>query len=127
MPYATNLGDILQQLAIHPIASVDADADSTGVDLLDYEGEIAFLLDVGAVSGTTPTAALKLQESSDDSTYTDISGGGFTSYTTVSSKQKISLNSDNLKRYVRLNIDLGGTLPVYLISCQAVAAKKNLS
>lgn len=135
--YATNIGDVLSALAIYPVnQALSATANSTGFDLqgavsgnpstaTNYEGQIAFIADVKNVSGTTPTLAYKLQESDDNSTFTDVTNGGFTSLTTVASLQKVVVNKDSLKRYVRVAFTLGGTSPVYAVSVIAVAVKKN--
>ena len=138
--YVNNLGDALTQIAIAPVASVSSTSNATGVDLTgaptnstavntgntNYEGEIAFLLDAANTAGSTPTLAIKLQDSADNSTFADITGGAFTGLTTVASQQKIVLNKDNLRRYVRAAYTIGGTSsPAYNVSIQAVVAKKN--
>lgn len=137
MTYATNLGNVLTQIGIAPVATVNADGQTTGVDLrgavtanpsaaTNYEGQIAFLLDSNNTAGSSPTLAIKIQESDDDSTYTDVTGGAFTGLTTGRSSQKVVLDVGRLKRYVRLDYDIGGTSsPAYSISVQAVVAKKN--
>ena len=49
-------------------------------------------------------------------TWADVTGGGFTSLTTVSKIEKISLNFDTLPRYLRVNYDIGGTVsPAYTL------------
>ena len=49
-------------------------------------------------------------------TYADVTGGGFTGLTTVSSIQKKALDFDTLPRYLRLNYDIGGTVsPAYTV------------
>ncbi len=134
MSYAVNLGDALTQIAIAPVASVSATGNTTGVDLgpngasgPNYEGQIAFLMDSNNTAGSTPTLDVKVQHSdASGSGYTDVTGGGFTQLTTGAGQQKVVLNRDNLKRYVRLAYTLGGTSsPAYSVSVQAVVAKKN--
>lgn len=122
----TNLGDQLQGLDLVPIASINATGLSSAIDLQDYEGEILVAVDVGAVSGTTPTLDFKLQEASTSGgSYTDVTSGGGTQVTTVSGFQKISLNSDSMKQFVKLSYTLAGTTPVYLVSAKIYAIKKN--
>lgn len=120
-----NLGDKLNGLNLVPVASVSATAVSSAIDLQAYEGEILLAVDVGAVSGTTPTLDFKLTEcATSGGSYTDVAGGGGTQVTTVSGFQTISLNSDNLMQFVKLSYTLAGTTPVYLLSAKIYAAKK---
>jgi hypothetical protein len=120
-----NLGDQLQQLDLKPVASISASFNGTGLDLVNYEGEIAIVADVANVSGTTPTADLKIQDSADNSSFADIvPAASFTQVTTVAGRQKMSLNKNELRRYVRVVATLGGTSPVYLISVNAVGMKR---
>lgn len=134
--YANNLGDVLTQIIIAAIGTVNADGQTTGIDLgpagasgPNYEGQIAFLLHAVNTAGTNPTLAIKLQHSDESgANYTDVTGGGFTGLTTttVNGLQKVVVKRENLKRYVRLDYDIGGTdSPAYTLSCQAVVAKKN--
>lgn len=127
MPYVNNFGDVVTQAALLALATKTADFDSTGVDIsaLKLEGEIIVSLDAINRAGSSPTMALKLQESDDDVTYTDVSGGAFTGLTTGSSTQKLSLNKDGLKKYLRVDGDIGGTSsPEYDLSILLFGVKK---
>lgn len=119
-----NIADKIDVLDAVPVASVSATANSTAVDMQQYQGQFAAVCDAANVSGTTPTMALKLQDSADNSSFADITGGGFTGITTVASVQKIALNKSEIRRYVRVVRTLGGTTPVYLLSCKILAQKK---
>lgn len=121
-----NLADDLYVQTIQN-AAITADGNSTYVDLLNYEGEIAVILAVqDATSGSSPTLAVKLQHcDTTGGSYTDVSGGGFTSYTTSGSIQTISLVRHNLKRYLEINFDIGGTAaPAYPVSAVVLGMKK---
>lgn len=120
----TNIGQALQPLAIHPLAAVSADGNSTGIDLQDYEGEIAIFLDCDAGTGSGRTLDVKVRESDDDSTFTDVTGGAFTQIGTTASAQKLVLNTNGLKRYIRVDKDISGTTPSYNLSIVGVAIKK---
>lgn len=125
--YSRNLGGKLQVKDILPVAAVTADGNGTAVDLLALHGDVAAVVDVSApVAGTNPTMDLKLQESdASGSGFTDITGGGFTQVTSSASVQKISLNRNDLKRYVRIVKDIGGTSsPQYLISGKILGINK---
>ena len=122
-----NLADKLQQLTLKAVAEVTSDTNGTGVDLLDYEGPIKILLDSGAGTGNADnTLDCKIQDSADNSSFADVSGATFTQVddTAGGSRQAMSLNTNSLKRYIRLVMDVEGTTPSFLVSCQAVAMKK---
>jgi hypothetical protein len=119
-----NLGDRLNVVSLLAVASVTADGNGSGVDLLEYEGEMAFVLSCSAGTGDH-TMDVKLQDSADNSTFSDISGGAFTQVTTVAGVQKISLNKNELKRYVRAVKDIGGTSsPTFILGVNALGVKK---
>jgi hypothetical protein len=119
-----NLGDQLQILDLVPAAAVTSDGNGTGVDLQQLSGELAIIADVSAGTGTSPTLDLKVQESDDNSTFTDVSGGAFTQVAGSASVQKISLNKDELKRYIRIAKDVGGTTPSFSVSVKGYGLKK---
>lgn len=50
-------------------------------------------------------------------TYADVGGGGFTGMTSVGSVQRLAVNADALGKYLRLNMDIGGTnTPKFVLS-----------
>lgn len=126
MTYATNPGSASTNLNLSPTSSKTATGNSTGVDLLAYEGEIVILLDSAAASaGTNPTLDITFEESSDDSTYTAISGAAFTQVTNAASRQKMVLNRSALKRYLREVHTIGGTSsPAFTYSVNMLGWKK---
>jgi len=89
---------------------VTADTTSSAIDLVDYEGDMEFILCAEA-GGAGVTYAVKLTESdASGGTYTDVSGGAFTT-TSANTKlsEKISVNTDELKRYIKVVIDITGS------------------
>tara|TARA_S200002703_G_scaffold61508_1_gene53393 strand:- start:25 stop:417 length:393 start_codon:yes stop_codon:yes gene_type:complete len=107
-----------------------ASANGTGFDLEGSngaEGEAIIILSSDAASaGTDPTLDVKLQESSDDSTYTDISGATFTQVTDAAQAlEKISINTNDVERYLRAVGTIGGTSsPAFTYSVALVYGKK---
>src|ERR1041385_7600563 len=103
-----SFGDELQVLNILPIASITEDIEGSAIDLKGYDGDVAIVLDADNVAGTEPTLALKMQESSTQNAedFTDVVGGGFTGLTTLAAVQKIVINRDELKRYIRIVGDI---------------------
>ncbi len=120
------VGDILSKFNLLPIAAVTASFQSTGVDVSQIEGQLALFLDGSNVAGSSPTMALKLQHSdTQGGTYTDVTGGGFTGLTTGAGSQKLVVDADGLKKWVRIDGVIGGTSsPQYLLSCQAYGIPK---
>lgn len=107
-----------------------ASANGTGFDLEGSngaEGEAIIILASDAASaGTNPTLDVKLQESSDNSTFTDISGATFTQVTDAAQAlEKISINTNDVKRYLRAVGTIGGTSsPAFTYSVALVYGKK---
>lgn len=107
-----------------------ASANGTGFDLEGSngaEGEaIVILASDAASAGTNPTLDVKLQESSDNSTFTDISGATFTQVTDAAQAlEKISINTNDVKRYLRAVGTIGGTSsPAFTYSVALVYGKK---
>lgn len=123
--YGKNYGDAGDLTALHN-AAVAADGQSTGVDISAYDGQVMFVLTTLNTAGSTPTLAAKLQHSdSSGSGYTDVTGGAFTGATTAATAEKLSINSDTLKKYVRVDFDIGGTSsPSYAVAANIIGPKK---
>jgi hypothetical protein len=107
-----------------------ASANGTGFDLEGSngaEGEAIIILSSDAASaGTNPTLDVKLQESdASGSGYTDISGATFTQVTDAASSQKISINTNDVKRYLRAVGTIGGTSsPAFTYAVELIYGKK---
>ena len=110
---------------LFPALARTATANGTGVDLQGYINaggrQMKAFLDVGAVSGTTPTLDVKLQDSADNVTYADIAGATFAQATAATS-QAIHFRTN--KRYVRAVATIAGTTPSFTCSVYALAEKR---
>ena len=96
-------------LSFAPNDVVAADSNETGVDLQDYEGDITLILDAEA-GGSGVTYAVKVQDSSDNSTFADVSGAAFTTTTANTALvESLTVNTDEIKRYARVVIDVTGS------------------
>jgi hypothetical protein len=122
----TNLGDSLQVRNLLPVADVTSSSDSAALDLFDLEGQIAIALDAKNVAGTLPTLACKIQHcDTSGGSYVDATGGAFAGITTVASLQKIVLNKNDLKRFIKLHYVIGGSAsPEYYVSSKVMGMKK---
>lgn len=122
--------DILLDVASHAVVGGDfpvsrtATANGTGVDLIDVAGNMqTALLLTGAVSGTTPTLDVKIQESSDNTTFTDVAGATFTQQTAANQRQVISFAA--IKRYVRAVYTIAGTSPNFATGVTFLASRRH--
>ncbi len=98
---------------------------TSGVDLSVFHRAL-FTLYIGAVTGGG-TIAAKLQESTDNSTFTDLSGSNvsITGKTTANKIETFEVRSDQItKRYVRLSVTEGGSQNV-LVAATAIGDEAN--
>lgn len=99
---------------LHTTAAAETSStNSTGVDnaALTSNGGAA-MLHVTAITGTLPTATIKVQHSVDNVTYADLAT--FTALTTVTgSERKEVAVGTTVNRYTRAASTIGGTLPNY--------------
>ncbi len=123
-----NLGSKTYVASLLGADSRSASANGTGFDLQgsnDAEGEAIVILDSEAGTGTSPTLDVKLQESANNSDWSDISGATFTQVTDGGAGfEKISINTNDTERYLRAVATLGGTSPVFVFGVSLVYSKK---
>jgi len=72
------------------------------VDLAGYEGDVQIILS-GTAAGADADLTFRIEESADNSTFTAATGGTFTDIGNAAYKEVITLNSNDLKRYIRLS------------------------
>lgn len=101
----------------------------SGVDLVDYDGIMALSLESAAGTGTTPTLAVTLEESNDNSTWTavdaaEIDGGAFNGVVGAVSSQMRFIDTSKRKRYIREAHAIGGTTPSFTYSLIGIGFKK---
>ena len=116
--------DKLALIAGHPTAARTATGQTSGIDLRTYDGDLVFLLDSAAGSGTSPTLNVTIEDSADNSSFAAISGAAFTQVTGTASAQKLVVNKDSARRYVRVKYTIGGTSPSFTFSVNAVGVTK---
>ncbi len=100
-------------------------ATGTGVDTKGYNSAMA-VLEVGAVSGTSPTLNVKIQDSADNSTFADVSGLTLTQVTAANNSQVLridGLNTSTLRRYLRAVGTIGGTSPSFAFSVEILLGR----
>jgi len=124
---STKLHDIPNNAQISAAFTPRALTTTTNSNALDFaagDHRCCAIQQIGAVSGTTPSLAGKIQESSDQSTWTDISGATFTAVTTTDNVQSISF--DRTKRYLRFVATITGTTPSFQIAALIIEQKKQI-
>lgn len=102
-------------------------ANGTGVDLQGYQGKLKVILDTAQASaGTTPTLDVKIQDSADNSDFTDVSGLTFTQVTdSADLLEAIAVDTRAVRRYIRAVATIAGTdTPTFNSAVVAVGQKQ---
>jgi len=99
---------------------------SPWVDVRRYEGDIAFNLLIGTVSGTNPTLDCKIQHSAafDGSSPNDVAGATFTQVVDSTHVEKIVVPANALRGWIALVATIGGTTPSFQMACALLARPK---
>jgi hypothetical protein len=104
--------------------TITSSTNGSSGDMLAGDGPCFAIQQVGAVSGTSPTLAGKIQESADASTWSDVSGATFTAVTAAGNYQCI--NFERTKRYLRYVGTVGGTSPSFAVAVVISQQKKQI-
>jgi hypothetical protein len=83
----------------------------TGLDFGFDNGLCIATLLLGAITGTGATLAGKIQESTNNSSWTDVSGGGFSNVTSANANTAIVISFNRTKQYLRFLGTITGTSP----------------
>jgi hypothetical protein len=119
-----NLGTRTELLSLSANDVVTTTVNRTGVDLVDYEGDIMAVLDAEA-GGASITYAVKIQDSADNSSFADVSGLAFTTTAANTAlRETLRINSDEVRRYIRAVITVAGGSGAGAVSVVALGSKK---
>lgn len=122
MPLLDLVNEVVSDYTFRPVSRT-ANANGTGIDFGNSAVACAAILNVGTASGTNPTCDVKMQESTDNTTFTDISGATFTQATAANTREVIRFLTT--KRYVRAAFTIGGTsTPTFLFGVDVFGQKK---
>jgi hypothetical protein len=124
---STKLHDVADQMILGDglaPQTITASINGSSADMINGDGSCFAVQQVGTVSGTSPTLAGKIQESSDGSTWTDVANATFAQVTASSNYQAISF--ERTKRYLRYVGTVGGTSPSYAIAVVISEQKKQI-
>jgi hypothetical protein len=124
---STKLADVqnnaLLGASVYP-ATVNDTNNGLAVDLIDADGSCVAVQTVGTVGGTTPSITGKIQESSDNSTWTDVAGAAFAAVTAANNVQAITF--ERTKRYLRYFRTVSGSAPTFALSVLIGVQKKSV-
>jgi len=113
-----NRANVIQLI---PAQNATSTVTGTGVDVHSYTGTVQVVLASSVFGGTTPTCNVKLQDSPDNSAWSDISGATFTEVTDASDlTEMIALKVNDQAKYIRAVATLAGTSPDGNIAVVAV-------
>lgn len=103
--------------------SLTVTTNGAAVDLVDSDNQCSATLHIGAVTGTSPTLDVKIQESATSGgTYTDIAGATFAQQT--ASNKWLSINFKRSLRFGRAVAILAGTTPNFTMAVVILGQKK---
>jgi len=119
-----DLQNELTAISLMAADSKAASANGTGVDISDYIGKLKLTLDC-EIGTSGDTLDVKVQDSPDDSTYTDVSGATFTQVTDAAlAFESIGLDTRAVEKYIRVVATIAGSGPVFVFSVSAVGRKQ---
>ena len=118
--------DTLDVFAGQALSTKTSNSNGSAKDLVDYEGDILLILNSTAGTGTdTPTLTVKVKDNDESSgSFGYVTGGQFEAVTDTASVQKLVLNSNEIKRFIKINSIISGTNPSFTFSVDVVASKK---
>jgi hypothetical protein len=115
--------DKLQHFTLLATTTITATGNQTGVDLAGYEGDVQIILS-GTAAGADADLTFRIEESADNSTFTAATGGTFTAIGNAAYKEVITLNSNDLKRYIRLSCTAETGTASSAVTCFGFGLKK---
>lgn len=123
---STQLEDFKNQVSFQPSvypAVVNDTNNGLTLDMIDADGRCFAVQILGIIAGTTPSITGKVQESSDTTTWTDVTTAAFVAVTVTNNVQ--TLVFDRTKRYLRYFRTVSGTTPTFAL-CAMFGEQKKL-
>ena len=124
---STKLSDLpneaLLGASVYP-ATVNDTNSGSAIDMIDADGSCFAVQAIGTVSGTTPSLTGKIQESADNSTWTDVAGATFAAVAASNSVQAITF--ERTKRYLRHARTVSGSSPTFPLAVVIGEQKKSV-
>jgi hypothetical protein len=104
--------------------TASATVTGSAADFVSGEGRCTAIQLAGTLTGTSPSLAGKIQESSDQAAWTDVTGATFAAVVTNDNVQAISF--DRTKRYLRYVGTITGTSPSIPLAVVITEQKKQV-
>ncbi|NOZ27969.1 MAG: hypothetical protein GXP39_07955 [Chloroflexi bacterium] len=105
----------MQEMTLLALAARSADVTGDAEDVADDVREMAVYLNITAVSGTSPTLDVVVEDSPDGSVWATLA--------TFSTKTAVGVDvvrANRLGRYVRARATIGGTTPSFTFEVKAI-------
>ena len=129
----TDLSNTHTTTQIRSPLALTADGNTSPIDLQNCDGPVTFYVSLGAVTGTSPTLDITVQGSINNASL-DANGASdaYTAVSGVTVSQITDGDANTLtivtvkswsERYMRMNLDVGGTSPSFLLGVVATAQK----
>ncbi len=112
---------------VDPAAVTATGTLGQSVDLQGFQGRVLLLIALGAVTGTTPTLDLKVQDSADNSSFADATTAITLAQLVTASAAKVfalAVDVRSVRRYIKLYGTAGGTTPSFTMSVAVVGQKQ---
>jgi hypothetical protein len=107
--------------ALAPVAARTVTGVGAAMDVRSQKGIAAVILMAQAGTGTTPTLTVRVQDSDDGSGgWASVPNAVFTQVTTTDSTQKIPLDLDSCRGFIRMSWTIGGTTPSFTFGVAAL-------
>ena len=119
-----DLKGTLTSFALSPADSKTATANGTGVDISSYIGQLMIILE-SEIGTTGDTLDVKIQDSPDNSAWTDVTGATFTQVTDAAlAHESIRLETRGVAKWIRTVSTIAGASPVFVYAVIAVGQKQ---
>lgn len=120
-----NFGDVAIAAALIPAGEITETTTGAAFDLKDFAGEAVVIL--SAAADGVGTVNVKLTHSATaDGTYTDVAGAAFDEVEDAASHQKLSIDTDEMKRFVKAVATVAGVDAAQVISVSIVGIPDTL-
>lgn len=107
-------------LKLAAAATITENTNGSAVDLRPYDGDVKLVLNASATGGADETLDVKIQHSSDNSSWSD-AGVAFAQVTNAAASfQVLNVTAEQFKRYIRAVDTVAGTTPTVTRSVELV-------
>jgi hypothetical protein len=117
----------LQVISIRTPATLDAAANTTGVDLSGIDGDAMFILHAGSSAAASGMKAKLQHADTVDGTYADVTGGGFSDLGPDASVQKVSVDRSEGRKFYRVSFHTETGTYSSVVGCSVIGPARYVS